>query len=202
MEAKGRARQHPRHRRTHDWVGERVRLARAGDPGAWDQIVRRFDGMLRAVVGRYRLSSTDAADVRQTTWLRLAENLDRLEDPARLGAWLATTARREAVRTLRSLARELPDEEPREPRDRDVTPVDRRLVLADRDSELWSAFSRLSVRDQRLLRMLVAEPRRSYEEIATALGMPIGSIGPTRGRALERLRRELGRSDRFDDRTA
>src|SRR5687768_3950953 len=125
--------------RARDRLEQRVRLARTGDPEAWAEIVRRFERMLRAVVGAYRLSSADSADVVQTTWMRLAENLDRLQDPSRIGAWLATTARRECIRTLRNLARELPSEQP-EPSNGDVVPIDRRLLLADRDSELWSAF--------------------------------------------------------------
>lgn len=182
-----------------DWVQERVLLAQAGDVEAWSELVRRFEGLLRAVVGRYRLSSADAADVVQTTWLRLAENLNRLHDPSRVGPWLATTARRECLRTLRKLARELPDEQPPEPADRDIAPVDRKLLLAERDAELWSAFARLPARHQTLLRMVTAEPQVSYEQIAAALDMPIGSIGPTRARAFERLRRELQRSYPADD---
>jgi RNA polymerase sigma factor (sigma-70 family) len=188
----------PLRRGTQGSIEERVRRARGGDPEAWGDIVRRFEGMLRAVVGAHRLSRADAADVIQTTWLRLAENIDRLQDPSRVGAWLATTARRECMRTLRSRAREVPEEQP-EPPARDVIPIDRRLVLADRNTELWSAFARLPARDRRLLRLLVTEPQPSYENIATALEMPIGSIGPTRARALERLRRELARDDRLDD---
>jgi RNA polymerase sigma factor (sigma-70 family) len=186
-------------RGSQDRIGECVRLARAGDPDAWSELVRTFQGLLRAVVASHRLSSADAADVVQTTWLRLAENLDRLQDPSRVGAWLATTARREAVRSLRRLARELPAEQPPEPPHRDASPVDRKLLQADRDAELWSAFARLPGRDQRLLRMLIADAEPSYEEIARALAMPIGSIGPTRGRALERLRRGLERSENVDD---
>lgn len=186
-------------RRSHDWTGELVRQARNGDPGAWSQLVRKFEGMLRAVVGRYRLSRADASDVVQTTWMRLAENLDRLHDPSRVGAWLATTARNECLRTLRTLAREIADERPPEPRDREPAAVDRRLLRADRNAELWSAFARLSGRDQALLRMFVADRQPSYKEIGSALAMPIGSIGPTRGRALERLRRELERDNRLDD---
>jgi RNA polymerase sigma factor (sigma-70 family) len=189
----------PRERRTQSWVAERVRLAQAGDREAWAELVRRFDGMLRAVVRGHRLSSADGADVIQTTWLRLTENLDRLQDPSRVGAWLATTARRECMRTLRKLARELPDEQLPEPSDRDVVAIDRRLLLADRDTELWSAFARLPTPHRKLLRMLLAEPQPSYEQIAAALTMPIGSIGPTRGRALARLRRELERNQRIDD---
>jgi RNA polymerase sigma factor (sigma-70 family) len=192
-------RQRPRELQSHAWVGGRMRLIRTGDPGAWEEIVRRFDGMLRAVVRRHRLSGADAADIVQTTWLRLAENHDRLRDPSRVGAWLATTARRECLRTLRGLARELPDEQAHDVPDRDLARIDQRLLLADRDRELWSALARLPKRDQMLLRMLIAEPQPSYQEIAGVLGMPVGSIGPTRGRALGRLRRELERSDGLDD---
>jgi RNA polymerase sigma factor (sigma-70 family) len=174
-----------------EWVEERVRLARTGDPQAWSEIVGRFEDMLRAVVRGHRLSSADADDVVQTTWLRLAENLDRLQDPARIGAWLATTARRECLRTLRKLARELPVENAPEPPHEKVAPVDHKLLQADRDAALWAAFARLSPRDQRLLRMLVADPQPSYEKIGKALSMPIGSIGPMRGRALQRMRRGL-----------
>jgi RNA polymerase sigma factor (sigma-70 family) len=186
-------------RGSQDRIEECVRLARTGDPDAWSELVRTFQGLLRAVVASYRLSSADAADVVQTTWLRLAENLDRIQDPSRVGAWLATTARREAIRSLRKLARELPAEQPPEPPQWDPSPVDRKLLQADRDAELWSAFARLPGRDQRLLRMLIADAQHSYEEIARALAMPIGSIGPTRGRALERLRRGLERSEGVDE---
>jgi RNA polymerase sigma factor (sigma-70 family) len=134
----------------------------------------------------------------QTTWLRLAENFNHLQDPSRVGPWLATTARRECLRTLRRRARELPDEQPPEPRDRDAAPIDRKLLLAERDAQLWSAFARLPACHQTLLRMVTADPQPSYEQIATALDMPLGSIGPTRGRALERLRRELQRSNSAD----
>jgi RNA polymerase sigma factor (sigma-70 family) len=192
-------RQDSRERRFQDWVEECVRLARTGDPGAWSEIVRRFEDMLRAVARGHRLSNADAADVVQTTWLRLAENLDRLQDPSRVGAWLATTARRECLRTVRQLARELPADHPPEPPHSGVAPVDRRLLQADRDAALWSAFGRLPRRDQKLLRMLVADPQPSYEEIGTTLAMPIGSIGPTRGRALQRLRRGLELNEGLDD---
>jgi RNA polymerase sigma factor (sigma-70 family) len=189
-------------RRSHDWADELVRQARNGDPGAWNELVREFEGMLRAVVGRYRLSRADASDVVQTTWMRLAENLDGLQDPSRVGAWLATTARHECLRTLRTITREIPDEQPPEPRDREPAPVERGLLRTDRNAELWSAFARLPTRDQALLRMFLANRQPSYKEISTTLAMPIGSIGPTRGRALERLRRELERGNRLHDMAA
>jgi RNA polymerase sigma factor (sigma-70 family) len=196
MEHTGSIRELPQRgvRRSDEWVEERVRLARTGDTAAWSELVREFGGMLRAVARGHRLSSADASDVVQTTWLRLAENLNRLQDPARVGAWLVTTARRECLRTIRASARELPDAEPSEPARPDTQPIERTLLEAERDTALHSAFRRLPPRDQALLAMLVADPQPSYEEIGDALAMPIGSIGPTRGRALDRLRGELERS--------
>jgi len=164
-----------------------------------NQLVDDFEGMLWAITRGYRLSTADAADVAQTTWLRLIQNRDRLRDPSRVGAWLATTARRECLRKLRAAAREVPDEEPPEPRLDDTPPVDSHLLEAERDATLWSAFGRLPTRDQALLRMLVVDPQPTYETIGAALQMPIGSIGPTRARALGRLRRELSRGEALAD---
>jgi RNA polymerase sigma factor (sigma-70 family) len=183
----------PAARRPRNRIAKHVRRAAAGDRDAWNELVDEFGGMLRAVARGHRLSDADTADVAQTTWLRLAENLHRLQDPSRVGAWLATTARRECLRTLRASALELPEAEPPEPTVCDRPSVDRALLQAERDAELWSAFRRLPARDQALLRMLVADPQPSYEDIGNALEMPIGSIGPTRGRALDRLRVELDR---------
>ena len=185
-------------RRSPAWIVEQVQRAATGERDAWSRLVEEFDGMLRAVARGHRLCDADAADVAQTAWMRLAENLDRLQNPSRVGAWLATTARRECLRALRTSARELPDAEPPEPAGADASPIDGGLLEAERGRALWSAFRRLPARDQALLRMLVAEPQPSYDEIAAALGMPIGSIGPTRGRALDRLRAELRRSRALD----
>jgi RNA polymerase sigma factor (sigma-70 family) len=179
--------------RSPDWLADHVRRAATGEREAWSEIVSEFDGMLKAVARRHRLRDADAADVTQTTWLRLAENLGRLQDPGRVGAWLVTTARRECLRTIRVSSRELPDAEPPEPVRAEPRPIEGNLLAAERDEALWSAFGRLPARDQALLQMLVADPQPSYEEIAAMLRMPIGSIGPTRGRALARLRAQLER---------
>jgi len=176
-----------------------VELAAGGDVDAWKEIVEEYDGLLRSVARRYRLSDADTADVAQTAWLRLIQHLDRIKEPAQIGAWLVTTARRECLRKLRALAREVPDEDPPEPRDSELSPLESSLFEAERDAALWSAFARLPARDQALLRVLVADPQPSYEEIGAAFEMPVGSIGPTRGRALERLRRELARSEALID---
>jgi RNA polymerase sigma factor (sigma-70 family) len=172
-------------------VAELVRAAAAGDRLAWNGLVQQFGGTVWAVARAHRLPEADAAEVSQSTWLRLFEHLGQLKDPARVGAWLATTARRECLRVLRSNERRVlygddgPDYE-----SPDMSPDDA-VLLSERDDALRRAFSQLRPSDQALLRILMADPRPSYEEIAAAMDMPIGSIGPTRQRALERLRREL-----------
>ena len=151
--------------------------------------------MLWAIARRHRLCHAASADVVQTTWLRLAENIGRLREPSRLGAWLATTARRDCLRTLCASARELPDAEPPESVDAGARWIDGAVIDAERDEAVRSALQRLPDRDRTLLRMFAAEPPPSYQKIGLELEMPIGSIGPTRGRALMRLRRELERHD-------
>jgi RNA polymerase sigma factor (sigma-70 family) len=168
-----------------------VRAAASGDQQAWDELVRRYSRLVWAVARTHRLSSADAADVSQTTWLRLVEHIGHLREPGAVGAWLATTARREALRILRYSARCDPREEVPEPDTADTPELDADLLSAERDALLWRAFSRLPARDQALLRMLTTDPAPSYNEVSAATGMPIGSIGPTRARALERLRREM-----------
>jgi RNA polymerase sigma factor (sigma-70 family) len=166
--------------------------ARSGDDRAWDELVSRYAGLVWSVARAHRLGDADAADVAQATWMRLLEHLGNIREPAAIGGWLATTARRESVRVLRCAERTVPSAEPPELID-DASEPDARLLTSERDAALWGAFGRLGTRDQALLRMLAADPPPSYEEIGAALGMPVGSIGPTRARALDRLRQELER---------
>jgi RNA polymerase sigma factor (sigma-70 family) len=158
--------------------------------------------MIWAVARAHRLHDANAADVAQATWTRLLEHLDRIEEPARIGAWLATTARRECLRVIRDSHRSVlyGDEAP-EHEAPDMLPGEA-LLISERDSALWESFSRLRDSDQALLRLLMAEPRPPYEEIAAALDIPIGSIGPTRQRALARLRRELDKQGTLNLMTA
>ena len=165
-------------------------LARAaqGDQRAWDELVAEHSRLLWSVARSFRLDAADANDVVQTTWLRLLEHLDRIEDPSRLVGWLVTTARREAMRVLRRSGRERPVvEDTVLDRPDESPPVDAALLRNERDRALWQAFSRLSERCRQLLQVAVANPK-AYDEISAALGMPIGSIGPTRGRCLSQLR--------------
>jgi RNA polymerase sigma factor (sigma-70 family) len=175
-----------------------VSAAAAGDQQSWDLLVARYSGLLWGVTRAHRLGTADAADVVQTTWLRLVEHLPQIRNPEGIGSWLATTARRECLGLLRSGARCQPSEEMELLVDAGAehAELDSALLTAERDAELWAAFNRLPTRDQALLRLLAVDSPPSYQEISAALGMPIGSIGPTRARSLERLRRELSRASR------
>jgi RNA polymerase sigma factor (sigma-70 family) len=171
-------------------AGALVRAAACGDERSWNALVDRYSGLVWAIARNHRLSASDCDEVFQTTWLRLVEHAGRLQDPAKVGGWLATTARHESLRLLRRSGRQIPmgDELP-EPACQAPAP-DADMLRSERDQALWDAFARLPERDQALLRLLTADPAPSYEEIGAALDMPIGSIGPTRARCLERLRRE------------
>jgi RNA polymerase sigma factor (sigma-70 family) len=169
--------------------GDLVRDAAAGHERAWAELVERFGRLVWAVTRSFGLGQADAADVSQVTWLRLVENLNRLTDPDRVGAWLATTARRECLHVLRRQGRTVPTDDGAVLDATDTRPVDGPLLRAEAGALVWRALATISPRCQALLRMLATDPPPSYDEVSAALDMPIGSIGPTRGRCLERLRR-------------
>ncbi|WP_117212444.1 RNA polymerase sigma factor [Allorhizocola rhizosphaerae] len=167
--------------------------AAAGDQRAWDSIVDRYSGLVWSVARGFRLNQADAADVHQATWLRLVEQLGSIRDPERLGAWLATTARREALGLLRRANRDVPTDDMFAFERQDVArpEPDHHVLVRERDHALWRAFSELPGSCQSLLRMLLVDPPPSYAEVSAALDIPIGSIGPTRARCLEHLRRKV-----------
>jgi RNA polymerase sigma factor (sigma-70 family) len=172
-------------------LAELVGAAALGDEAAWHEIVDRFTPLLVRVVLGYRLSAAELEDVAQTVWLRLIEQLDDLREPRALPGWIVTTARREALRSARRMARVKPQD-----------PLDdawsSRLVSEDEpDAEmerearhlaLLEGFATLNARQRELLTLLVLDPPLSYTQISRRLGIPIGAIGPTRARALDRLR--------------
>jgi RNA polymerase sigma factor (sigma-70 family) len=121
----------------------------------------------------------------------LVERLDRLHNPARVGCWLATTARHECLRILNANKREVPIGDDVGEQESLAPQPGESLLQTERDEAIRGVFSLLSAKDQALLRLLTAEPSLRYSEIAAALGIPIGSVGPTRQRALDRLRRLL-----------
>jgi len=178
-------------------------LAEQGDQSAWNEVVRRFTNLLWSVCRSHRLTEDQSVDVIQTTWLRLVENLGKIHDPERLPGWLTTTARNECLRLFRRTGREeigwadetvpgLVDEAAAAGVVAGPETVDLRLLSDERDAELWRCFSQLSERCQRLLRVLMASESNAYAEVSEALGLPIGSIGPTRMRCLTRLRELTG----------
>jgi RNA polymerase sigma factor (sigma-70 family) len=167
-----------------------VWAARRRDPVAWKALVERYDRLIRAICRAHRLADTDADDVRQTTWLRAVEHLERLQDPRRVGAWLATVARNECLRVLRHSSRVRPCEDEVLHAVPDASAaVDARLIATERRAAVRSAVTTLPARDRSLLCLLYDEAEPSYADIGRVMRMPIGSIGPTRGRVLERLRR-------------
>ena len=174
-----------------DDLAQVVFEARAGSSEAWNTLILRFGGLVAAIARRCRLNDADVAEVSQTTWLRLVENIDRIHQPERLGAWLATTSRRESLRiaTRRAVVSDtdamylLADDE--------LDPLDHELLKEEQVRAIRKAADRLPPRCQRLLGLLMGDNDLPYAEIAEQLSMPIGSIGPTRGRCLEHLRQLL-----------
>ena len=171
-------------RTTPDLVG----AAAAGDPGAWRELVARYGNVVWSVARAHRLSEADAADVAQATWLNFAQGLAHVREPDRVAGWLATTARRESLRVLAVRRREtveLADFEST------VDGPETLAVRGDTERALWRALHRLPVRCVELLRLLAFSPDLTYAQAARALGIRATSVGRTRGRCLEVLRRRL-----------
>jgi RNA polymerase sigma factor (sigma-70 family) len=169
-----------------------VEAAAAGEHQAWSQLIDRYAVLVRSVCRAHRLDDADADDVAQLTWLRAVEHIGRLRDPDRFGAWICTTARRECLRVLQGRKRVVPTcDEVRNPLFAAHVDEEEIALAAERRVAVRQALTTLPDRQRTLLRLLHSERAPSYETIGAQLGMPIGSIGPTRGRALERLRKEI-----------
>jgi RNA polymerase sigma factor (sigma-70 family) len=171
-------------------IAQLVRGATDGDRRAWERLVDQYARLIWAITAEFKLTESDAADVAQTTWLRLLEHIDRIEYPDRVGSWLAATARHECLRSLAARKRLVlaHDDEVLTGVVASGPEVDARILAHERDQVVRDALSRLPKRWQRLLELLMADPPASYAEISDQLGVPVGSIGPTRGRCLAQLR--------------
>ena len=175
-------------------VVDLVLRARAGDRRAWDEIVERFAPLVWGICMRHRLSPADADDVGQSLWLGLLEHLQSIREPAALPGWIATTTRRECLK-LHDEARRRRGPVGGEADDDTVVadptavPVDEGLLLEELRCAVRAAFARLAPQCRRLLALLVSDPPLPYVRIAEILDVPIGGLGPTRARCLEKLRR-------------
>jgi RNA polymerase sigma factor (sigma-70 family) len=173
-------------------VARLVVQARDGDKDAWDAIVDRYAPLIWSICRRYQLDRTDADDVAQSVWLRLVDQLDVIREPAALPGWIATTTRRECGRVVTAARRReafgsgldaenIPDGHPDE--------AEAEVLAAERNAALREAFGALPAQCQRLLALLITDPPVSYADISAELGIAVGSIGPSRARCLDRVRR-------------
>jgi RNA polymerase sigma factor (sigma-70 family) len=171
-------------------IAQLVQRAADRDGWAWKQLVDQYGRLIWAMTRDFKLAEGDASDVVQATWLRLIENIHRLEYPERVGSWLAATARHECLRSLSARKKIVlaPDDTSIDGVALNEPEIDERLLAEERAQTVREALSHLPWRSQRLLELLMADPPPSYAEISDELGLPIGSIGPTRGRCLEKLR--------------
>ena len=173
-------------------VTDLVTRAHDGDQQAWDALVERYAPLIWSICRRYQLSGADAEDAAQAVWLRLVDQLDKIRDPAAIAGWLATTTRRECYRLVRAArqpqaawptpdAEAIPDQQART--------AEQELLAAERHAALREALAHLTPRERQLIAILTADPPVSYAEISARLGIPVGSIGPTRARCLDKMRR-------------
>ena len=173
-------------------VTDLVIRARNGDKLAWDAFVERYAPLIWSICRRYRVGGADADNVGQSVWVHLVDQLDELRDPAALPGWLATTSRRECVRVLRAArgpdtagqvphAENIPEEQ--------VVTAEQELLVAEHHAALREAFMELPQCCQRLMVLLTEDPPVPPTEISARLGIAVGSIGPSRVRCLDKLRR-------------
>ncbi len=173
-------------------IGVLVADALRGERRAWAGLVSRYLPYVRAIARSYRLNDADVEDVGQTVCLRLVEHLGRIREPRALPAWIGATARHESLRLASNQRRT----DPVDPLDHsnfdssidDHVEVDAQLLGAEQARVLRDGLAHLPRTHRDLLLLLTGDQRRNYYEIGELLAMPVGSIGPTRARALARLR--------------
>jgi RNA polymerase sigma factor (sigma-70 family) len=169
-----------------------LRAAAAGDKAAWADLVRTQSNVIWSVIRTYRIPEASAADVYQAVWLIAVEKAHTIRDGRCIAGWLATTTRRECINLINKTSRIRYEDTLTDRADETQSPEDQ-CVRSYRDQTVHRAINRLPNRDRQLLHVLMNEHRPHYREVSRALRMPVGSIGPTRARALDRLRSEFAR---------
>ena len=167
---------------------------RQGVPGAIDTLVRLVSPLLWHTARQCGLTAAEAEDVVQQTFLSLVRSKDSVSDPLAVVRWLTVSLRRLAWRERANSAKRSNEE----PTDDDLPrapSAEHMAVLTDQQRRLWETVGQLSERCRRLLAVIAFAPRPDYATIAVDLGIPVGSIGPTRGRCLAKLRAQLDGGD-------
>ena len=174
-------------------VTAQVTRAANGEEQAWDALVERYAPLIWSICRSHRLADADAGEVGQRIWRQLVDHLDTVRDPAALPGWLATTTCRECARVQRAVRG---THAAGHPPDAETIPghqaqtVEQQLLAAERHAALREAFARLPPCCQQLITLLIQDPPLPYATISATLNIPVGSIGPNRGRCLDRLRRD------------
>lgn len=177
----------------NEQTGDLVRLASKGDDGAWAQLLSRFGPMVLRVAQRTGLNAADAADVQQATWIQLLRGIDRIRDPERIGAWLATTARRQSQRIAMAACRMTLSSDPIEDAgfaSNSGNEVEEEVIRCCYGPALERALDQLPISQREIITLLTSDEAPSYEHVAERMKLPVGSIGPMRIRGLEKLRHD------------
>ena len=169
-----------------------VTRAAQGEKPAWDALVERFSPLIWSICRKHRLSDADAEDVGQNVWLQLMGQLGKIRDPAALPGWLVTVTRRECLRVMGAkqrppMAGHVIDAEIIA--DGQSEAAEQKLLATERHDALREAFAALPPSGRQLIALLLEDPPVSYAEISARLSIPVGSIGPTRRRCVNKLRR-------------
>ncbi|GGV08764.1 RNA polymerase sigma factor [Streptomyces spectabilis] len=177
-------------------LGVLVTRCREGDQRAWSELTHRFTPLVRSVARSFRLGAADCEDVCQLTWMQMVEGIRSVREPDRLRAWIATVARRESIKHLDRSRRQVPTgscQDFDDLADGGVTPEERAIRQAE-VALVRNAVRHLEPAHQTLLRLLFTDPPASYADISAQLGLPHGSIGPTRRRLLLQVKTLLDAS--------
>lgn len=157
------------------------------DELAWNALVSRYAALVKSVARSYRLNVRDAEDVNQTVWLRLVEHVGEIRTPEALPKWIVTTTRHESLRVIRARARMSLVDRVVDTADEAADTAEAELLRAERDQAVRDGLAELEPKRRELLELLATDPPISYRDISRRLGMPVGSIGPSRARSLARL---------------